>query len=140
MPDGPEPADASCAVRLGPIRVTVDPAGVRRFAAALGMEPGRAEREVPATYPVVWMTRDPVLGAARDLAGALVPIHLSQSFSYARPLRMGAAYDLSVTLTRTTHAGGAGLETVGTLRDPAGEDVCVLRSALALVAGKGVSR
>lgn len=83
---------------LGPFRFAVDPARAAAFAREIGADAAR----VPLSYPAVWIADPKIFDPVRDLCASedVVPVHESQSFSFAAPLQAGAEYDVRVTLRR----------------------------------------
>jgi hypothetical protein len=88
-------------VRVGPLSVLVDEERVARYRRETGFGE-TLERIVPVCYPAVWLATEEVGEAIRAaLAGEdVVPVHESQSFRYAAPLRVGESYRLTVALRR----------------------------------------
>jgi hypothetical protein len=84
-------------VVLGPFEVAAGAADIAAFAAAVG---GPAT-EPPPTFPVAWLSSPEMKAALRAAVGPdHLPVHESQSFDYARPLRVGAAYRLTAVARR----------------------------------------
>jgi hypothetical protein len=83
---------------LGPFRFRVDP----ERAAAFAREIGDDGASVPLSYPAVWIADPRLFDPVRALCAAegVVPVHESQSFSFAAPLRAGVDYDVTVALRR----------------------------------------
>ena len=82
---------------LGPFEVATDPDAVAAFCAAIGAPKG----EIPATFPIVWLSAPDLKAALRDAVGPdFLPVHESQSFDYARPLALGVAYRLTAAARR----------------------------------------
>ena len=88
------PSDA----RLGPFEVTAEPQALAEYAEATG--DGRTA-SVPATFPIVWLSRAEIREALIALLrpGELA-FHEEQAFDYHAPLEPGRSYRLSVELRR----------------------------------------
>lgn len=82
---------------LGPFEVATRSADIAGFAAATGAPAG----EIPATFPIVWLSAPALKDALREAAGAdFLPVHESQSFDYLRPLARDATYRLVAVARR----------------------------------------
>ncbi len=83
---------------FGPFRLRVDPVRAAAFAREIGAD----EREAPLAYPAIWIVDPELFQPVREICAMLdvVPVHESQSFSYAAPLALGALYDVSLALRR----------------------------------------
>jgi len=113
---------------LGPFEVATNPADVATFAAAVGAPAA----EVPATFPIVWMSAPPLKAALREAAGPdFLPVHESQSFDWARPLVAGAAYRLSAVARRENAPERLVVE--ASIVEPSGDLVTTMRAVLRLV-------
>jgi|GEM_PF-2033792 len=84
----------SLAREIGRFSARVDRADVARFSAAVGYGP-EPRSPVPPTYPLRLLANSPAADHLRDLAttegGA--PVHVSQSFDYARRLRIDEEFE-----------------------------------------------
>jgi hypothetical protein len=76
----------------------VDPERARAY----GRETGFTGEGIPSSYPAVWLAEPQVRAVIAKVCEAeeSVPVHESQSFTYAAPLRAGEGYDFSVTFRR----------------------------------------
>lgn len=82
---------------LGPFEVATAPAMIAAFAAAVGVPMADAL----ATFPIVWLSSPEMKAALRAAVGPdYLPVHESQSFDYARALRVAAAYRLTAVARR----------------------------------------
>lgn len=113
---------------LGPFEVAAGPAEIAAFAAAIGAPAS----DIPATFPVVWLS-SPGLRAALRLAVGMdyLPVHESQSFDYARPLVVGAAYRLTAVARRENAPDRLVVE--ASVAEVAGAPVVTMRAVLHLV-------
>ncbi len=120
---------------LGPFDVAAGPDEIAAFAAAVGAP----SDEVPASFPIVWLSRPELKSALREAAGAdVLPVHESQSFDYAQPLSVGAAYRLTAVARREYAPERLVVE--ASAADRAGAPVVTMRAVLRLVplaAGQG---
>ncbi|MCB1535920.1 MAG: hypothetical protein KDJ44_14660 [Rhodoblastus sp.] len=82
---------------LGPFEVATGASEVQAFATAVGARAG----EIPATFPIVWLSAPALKAALREAVGPdFLPVHESQSFDYVRPLVPGAALRMSAVARR----------------------------------------
>jgi hypothetical protein len=112
---------AAVAVQLGPLAVRTDRATVLEFESACGGEPlpGR----VPLIFPIRWLAHSEIRAHLLEVIGStLVPVHESQSFTYARRLDLDRDYRLTVEPSRTSQPERLTLQ--GTVSTPDG-DLCV---------------
>lgn len=120
---------------LGPFDVAAGADEISDFATATSATAG----EIPATFPIVWLSRPELKSALREAAGAdFLPVHESQSFDYAQPLSVGAAYRLTAVARRENAPERLVVE--ASAADPAGAPVVAMRAVLRLVpltAGQG---
>lgn len=114
---------------LAPLRVRVDP----ERAAAYGRETGFAGPGAPLSYPAVWLSAPQVREAIAQVCAAAdaVPVHESQGFSYATPLRLGAEYDVTVVMRREETPPRLILD--ATVATAAGEPVARIETMLRIV-------
>ena len=113
---------------LGPFDVATEPNAIAAFAAAIGMPPG----EIPATFPIVWLSAADLKAALRAAAGDdCLPVHESQSFDYARPLIAGASYRLTAAARRET--GPERLVVEASVLELSGAPALTMRAVLRLV-------
>lgn len=81
------------------LRVRVEAETVADFCAETGWE--AAPASPPAAFPAVWLREPALKQIFREATPpGLVPVHEAQKFFYARPLEIGADYDLTVELAR----------------------------------------
>jgi hypothetical protein len=85
---------------LQSFRVRVD----RARAADFARETNNADAliAVPIAYPAVWLSEPHVYAAIAEACAEAdsFPVHESQSFDYAAPVRFEADYDFSVAMSR----------------------------------------
>lgn len=120
---------------LPPLRVSVD----ADRAAAYGRETGFCGDAVPLAYPAVWLSASEVRDAIAKVCeeAEAVPVHESQAFSYAAPLRYGEDYELAVALRREETPPRLILDaTVTTL---SGEAVARIETMLRIVPRAGLA-
>ena len=88
--------------QLGPFEVTTEAEAVTAFRSVTGWSAAQDDSRVPVTFAFCWLT----LPAIRPALEALVPepgwipVHESQSFSYARPLAINETYLMSLEARR----------------------------------------
>jgi hypothetical protein len=120
------------AVDFGPpMEVMIDAGLAENFARETGVAlEGDA---APIAYPAVWLAqprlRDRIAQICAE-ADAL-PVHESQRFAYAAPLRQGVCYRLAVTARREVEPSRLVLD--ATLTDPEGAAVGRVETVLRLV-------
>lgn len=113
---------------LGPFEVATGPDEIAAFAAAIGAPAS----DIPATFPVVWLSSPGLRAALRDAVGPdFLPVHESQSFDYARPLVVGAVYRLTAVARRENAPERLVVE--ASVVEPAGAPVLTMRAVLRLV-------
>ena len=82
------------------LHVRVDAARAEALAREIGLlEPGGF---APLSYPALWLTQSQIHDAVTQICAEAdsVPVHESQRFSYAEPLRLDAEYRLTVSMRR----------------------------------------
>ena len=136
-PDGIAALAPEGSVVIRPLAVEADGVAVSRFARALGLaEPG-AGGSVPWTYPITWMTLEPVRRALVELAGpGRAPVHVGQEIVYSRPVEFGGRYALTVVLAPEANAPER-IKVQGEVLAPEGGAVCRLAATLVLVDAGG---
>lgn len=122
-----EPRRQSEETILGPFEVATGPAEIAAFAAAIGAPAS----DIPATFPVVWLSSPGLRAALRAAVGPdYLPVHESQSFDYARPLVVGATYRLTAVARR--ESAPARLVVAASVAEIAGTPVLTMRAVLRL--------
>ena len=121
---------------IGRFPVRTDVSAVERFRAALGTT-AHVGRQVPYTFPIVWMNAPSVrsaverhLNAQGYRAGAIL-MHVAQSVSYGAPLQPERDYVLSVDLAIEPGTEQTALEAI--VADGSGQEICRLESRIALL-------
>jgi hypothetical protein len=91
---------AEGALELPGMRVRVDAARAAEFARETGFCANFDG--APSSYPALWLTAPAIHGAIMQICAQAdsVPVHESQHFAYEAPLRLGADYDLAVSMRR----------------------------------------
>jgi len=103
-------ASRSMQLRLDPIAVRADAAEAAAFRrATLDAAEACDADELPFTFPVRWLARSEIRAAVARLlneqdSAALLPLHESQSFDYAAPLRADVDYRMRVHMRRESEA------------------------------------
>ncbi len=90
------------------VDVRTDPARVAAFravasgCAGAGQDPAAGGPAVPLTYPFCWITLPEVRPVLERMigSGGVVPVHEAQSFDYAAPLALDAAYRVAFAFER----------------------------------------
>jgi len=123
--------------RAGPLRITTPAESVRAFRRETGWRD--EDGPPPASYPVVFMRipeiGEPIRAAAQEVG---LPVHEAQHFEYARPLEIGAAYDLMLELRRENDP--ARLIAIAEVFDLSGAFVARVISTLRLIDPATVAR
>jgi hypothetical protein len=121
-------SDQAEGIALGPFDVATDPAAVAAFAAATG----HVGSEIPATFPILWLSSPDLKQALRAFVGPdSLPVHESQSFDYSAPLRVGTRYSLAGVARRQANPDRLVVEAEA--RDPHGRAALALRSVLRVI-------
>ena len=123
---------------VGRFAVSVSKDEAERFAAALALHDGAGPpKGIPPSYPIAWLGRPDVRAALKADLDALVgkpdhlPVHVSQTLTYHRPLAADTSYWLDVSLDGPDRRGGVGLEV--SVRDQAEALVVHLSGVLAMM-------
>lgn len=102
---------------VGRFAVSVSRRDAERFRAALTPDGKPVRREtIPPSFPIAWLGREDVRAALHQGLDALagspghLPVHVSQSVAYRRPLAFDRPYWLDVSLAGPGARGGIGLE------------------------------
>lgn len=83
------------------VPVTLSAAGIRRFAAGIGLDAFPARR--PTTYPIAWLTHAEVIATVRSLATdrpTSLPVHELQTVETRREPPLDTPLRMNVTATR----------------------------------------
>ena len=102
---------------VGRFSVSVSRDDAERFRAALTPDGPPAHRDtIPPSFPIAWLGREDIRAALQEGLDALagspghLPVHVSQSVTYRRPLDFDRSYWLDVSLAGPDARGGIGLE------------------------------
>jgi hypothetical protein len=115
---------------LGVFAVTASRADVEAFRTATGSRIGGDA--LPLTFPMRWLVNPDIRAAMATLVpeADLVLVHESQSFDYAVPLRIGAAYALTLQGRRKSDPDQLIVD--GTIASRDGSTVATLETILRL--------
>jgi hypothetical protein len=120
------------AVDFGPpMEVMIDAGLAENFARETGV---RLEGDAaPIAYPAVWLARPALRDRIAQICAEAdaLPVHESQRFAYAAPLRQGVRYLLAVAARRETEPSRLVLDAM--LSDPEGAAVGRVETVLRLI-------